>query len=236
MGFNGKDESDTGWGLKFDFIIIHESGHEWFANNISNADVAYMWIHEAFIAYSENLFVEYHYGKKAGTDYVLGKRKRIRNERPMEGTVGVNRSGSGDMYCKGANMLHTLRQWFGNDQAWRSILRGLNETFYHQTVTGAQIEGYIAEKTGLKLDAFFDQYLRDIRIPVLEYTIEAEGLRYRWTHTVKDFAMPVEASLNGDTITLSPTRSWKTLKSEEPVEQFSVDPNYYVASFNLTGQ
>jgi len=235
-GFRGKDESDTGWGLKFDFIIIHESGHEWFANNISNADVAYMWIHEAFIAYSENLFVEYHYGKKAGTEYVLGRRRRIGNHRPIEGTPGVNRSGSGDMYTKGPNMLHTLRQWVGNDQAWRSILRGLNETFYHQTVTGAQIETYIAEKTGLNLDAFFDQYLRDVRIPVLEYIIEDEGLHYRWTQTVKGFLMPIEASLNGDTIKLSPTNSWKTFESEKPVEQFGIDPNYYVTLFNLTGK
>jgi aminopeptidase N len=235
-GFRGKDESDTGWGLKFDFIIIHESGHEWFANNISNADVAYMWIHEAFIAYSENLFVEYHYGKEAGTEYVLGKRRRIGNKRPIEGTPGVNRSGSGDMYTKGANMLHTLRQWIGNDQAWRSILRGLNETFYHQTVTGAQVETYIAEKTGLNLEAFFDQYLRDVRIPVLEYFIDDEGLHYRWTQTVKGFVMPAEASLNNDTIKLSPTNSWKTLKSEKVVEQFSLDPNYYVTTFNLTGK
>lgn len=235
-GFRGKDESDTGWGLKFDFIIIHESGHEWFANNISNADVAYMWIHEAFIAYSENLFVEYHYGQKAATEYVLGKRRRISNHRPIEGPVGVNRSGSGDMYTKGANMLHTLRQWVGNDQTWRSILRGLNETFYHQTVTSAQVETYIAEKTGLNLDPFFDQYVRDVRIPILEYMIEAEGLRYRWTQTVKGFAMPLEASLNGKTIKLNPTRSWKTLKTETPVGQFSLDPNYYVASFNLTGK
>jgi len=235
-GFRGKDESDTGWGLKFDFIIIHESGHEWFANSISNADRAYMWIHEAFISYAENLFVEYHYGQKAGTEYVLGKRKRIRNSRPIEGPVGVNRSGSGDMYTKGANMLHTLRQWLGNDQAWRSILRGLTGTFYHQTVTGAQIETYIAEKTGLNLDAFFDQYLRDVRVPVLEYTIEDEGLRYRWAHTVKGFVMPLEVSLNGEAIKLSPTNSWTTLKSEKPIEQLTVDPDYYVASFNLTGK
>ncbi|MCF7973559.1 MAG: M1 family metallopeptidase [Phycisphaerae bacterium] len=235
-GFRGKDESDTGWGLTFDFIIVHESGHEWFANNITNADAAYMWIHEAFISYSENLFVEYHYGKKAGTEYVLGKRRRISNDRPIEGTPGVNRPGSGDMYCKGANMLHTLRHWLGNDQTWRSILRGLNETFYHQTVTGAQVESYIAERTGLNLEAFFNQYLRDIRIPVLEYVIEGDRLHYRWTQTVKGFAMPVEATLNGDTITLSPTRSWQTLTRETPVEQFSLDPNAYVTSFNLTGR
>jgi len=235
-GFRGKDESDTGWGLKFDFIIIHESGHEWFANNISNADVAYMWIHEAFISYSENLFVEYHYGKEAGIEYVLGKRRRIGNHRPIEGPVGVNRPGSGDMYTKGANMLHTLRQWVGNDQTWRSILRGLNETFYHQTVTSAQIETYMAEKAGLNLDAFFDQYVRDTRIPVLEYFIKDDGLHYRWTQTVKGFAMPVEASLNGEPIKLSPTNSWKTFKGEIPVEPFSLDPNTYVTSFNLTGK
>ena len=235
-GFGGKDQSDTGWGMKFDFIIIHESGHEWFANSITNADVAYMWIHEGFIAYSESLFVEYHYGKKAGGEYVLGTRRHIRNSRPIEGPVGVNRSGSGDMYSKGANMLHTLRQWVGNDETWRSTLRGLNATFYHQTVTGPQIEAYIAEKTGLKLDAFFDQYLRDTRIPVLEYVVKDEGLRYRWTQTVKGFAMPIEASLNGEPIKLSPTNSWKTFKSEQAVEQFSLDPNYYVASFNLTGK
>ncbi|MCP4452147.1 MAG: M1 family metallopeptidase [Planctomycetes bacterium] len=235
-GFGGRDESDTGWGLKFDFIIIHESGHEWFANNISNADVAYMWIHEAFIAYSENLFVEYHYGEDAATEYVLGKRRRIGNHRPIEGTPGVNRSGSGDMYTKGANMLHTLRQWVGNDQTWRSILRGLNVTFYHQTVTGAQVETYMADKSGLDLNAFFDQYVRDTRIPVLEYFIKDDGLHYRWAQTVKGFAMPIQASLNNDTISLSPTTSWKTLKLEKPVEQFSLDPNYYVTSFNLTGK
>ena len=235
-GFGGKDESDTGWGLKFDFIIIHESGHEWFANSISNADVAYMWIHEAFISYSENLFVEYHYGKEAGTEYVLGKRRRIGNRRPIEGRPGINRSGSGDMYTKGANMLHTLRQWLGNDKAWRAMLRGLNETFYHQTVTSAQIETYMADKAGLKLDAFFDQYVRDTRVPVLEYLSKDDGLHYRWTQTVKGFAMPIRASLDGDTVTLSPTMSWKTLKREKAVEQFSLDPNYYVTSFNLTGQ
>lgn len=235
-GFGGKDESDTGWGLKFDFIIIHESGHEWFANSITNADIAYMWIHEGFIAYSENLFVEYHYGPKAGTEYVLGRRRQIRNSRPIEGPVGVNRSGSGDMYSKGATILHTLRQWVGDDQAWRSILRGLNEAFYHKTVTGAQIENYIAEKSGLNLDAFFDQYLRDVRVPVFEYMLKDEGLRYRWAHVVKGFAMPVEASLNGKETKLTPTRSWQTFKSEQAVEQFSLDPNYYVASFNLTGK
>ena len=139
------------------------------------------------------------------------------------------------MYSKGANMLHTLRQWLGDDQTWRSILRGLNETFYHQTVTGDQIETYLREKTGLELDTFFDQYLRDARIPVFEYIIEDEGLRYRWTHTVTGFTMPIRASLNGETITFDPTRSWQTFACEKPVEQFSVDPNYLVIPFNLMG-
>ena len=100
-GYRGTDLSSTGWGLKFDFIIIHESGHEWFANSITYEDIADMWVHESFTNYSENLYVEYYYGKKAGADYVLGSRKNIRNDRPVTGTYNVNSRGSGDMYVQG---------------------------------------------------------------------------------------------------------------------------------------
>ncbi|MDQ4139083.1 MAG: M1 family metallopeptidase, partial [Bacteroidota bacterium] len=134
-GYLGKDLSGSGWGLKFDFIIVHESGHEWFANNITYKDIADMWIHESFTAYSENLFLDYHFGKKASSEYVIGTRKNIKNDRPIVGYYDVNYSGSGDMYYKGANMLHTLRQVVNNDEKWRAILRGLNKEFYHQTVT-----------------------------------------------------------------------------------------------------
>ena len=109
-GYGGRDVSGTGWGFKFDFIIIHEAGHEWFANNITYKDIADMWVHEGFTAYSENLFLDYHYGKEASAEYVIGTRKNIRNDRPIIGVYDVNYSGSGDMYSKGANLLHTLRQ------------------------------------------------------------------------------------------------------------------------------
>lgn len=234
-GYRGRDGSGTGWGKKFDFIIIHESGHEWFANSISNADIAYMWIHEAFIAYSENLFVDYHYGQKASAEYVRGTRANIRNARPMEGPVGVNQPGSGDMYSKGANMLHTLRQWIGDDEKWRSVLRGLNRDFYHRTVSGKQIENYIAKETGLDLTAFFDQYVRDIRIPVLEYRIHEKALSYRWSNTVKGFAMPVEVILDGERTTLTPATRWKKLELKIPVKQVIIDPDYYIASLNIMG-
>ena len=154
-GYLGSDLSGTGWGLKFDFIIIHESGHEWFANNITNQDIADMWVHEGFTAYSENLYLDYHYGKKAVSEYVLGTRSSIRNDRPIIGYYDVNHSGSGDMYYKGANLLHTLRQVVADDDKWRVILRGLNEAFYHQTVSSQQIEAYMSEQVGGEIFLLF---------------------------------------------------------------------------------
>ncbi len=235
-GYLGRDLSRTGWGLKFDFIIVHESGHEWFANSISNNDAAEMWIHEAFIAYSENLFLDYFYGKKASADYVIGTRALIRNDRPIAGIRGVNYSGSGDMYYKGSNMLHTLRQIIGDDEKWRAILRGLNKTFYHQTVSGDQIESYIIEKSGLDLAPFFNQFVRDVRIPVLEYIIQDSTLRYRWNNCVRGFNMPIAVALDGKTVLLKPTMRWKELALDKPVSRLVPDRNYYAATFNLTGE
>ncbi len=117
----------TGWGLKWDYIIVHESGHEWFANNITSKDIADMWIHEGITDYSETLFTEYYYGKEAGNDYNFGQRKGIQNDMPIIGPYGVNKEGSGDMYPKGANMMHTLRHSINNDEKFRQILRGLGK-------------------------------------------------------------------------------------------------------------
>ncbi|MFC1724902.1 M1 family metallopeptidase [candidate division KSB1 bacterium] len=235
-GYQGTDLSNSGWGLKFDFIIVHESGHEWFANNITNRDAADMWIHEAFIAYSENLFLNYFYGKEASAAYVLGTRAKIRNDRPIVGIFNVNYSGSGDMYYKGSNMLHTLRQLINDDEKWRSILRGLNSEFYHQTVTGDQIESYIIEKSGLDLKTFFDQYVRDVKIPVLEYYIKDNVLSYRWSNCVRRFNMPLQVTVNGEEKWLKPTQRWQKLKLDVPVKSFVVDPDYYAASFNIYGE
>ncbi len=228
MGYRGKDLSNTGWGLKWDFIIIHESGHEWFANNITYKDVADMWVHESFTNYSENLYTEYYFGKKAGEDYVIGTRELIANDIPIVGIYGVNQEGSKDMYYKGGNMLHTIRQIVNDDEKWRQILRGLNKTFYHQTVDGSQIENYISEHAGRNLSKVFDQYLRDVRIPVLEYAFTGKGLQYRWINTVENFDMPVKVKLaSGKEEFLYPTNDWKTLKVKGD-KALTVDRNFYV--------
>tara|TARA_B110001469_G_scaffold25604_1_gene26401 strand:- start:14205 stop:15851 length:1647 start_codon:yes stop_codon:yes gene_type:complete len=226
QGYLGKDLSGTGWGLKFDFIIIHESGHEWFANNITYKDAADMWIHEGFTAYSENLFLDYHYGTEASADYVIGTRKNIRNDKPVIGTYDVNSEGSSDMYYKGANMLHTLRQLVNDDEKWRQLLRGLNETFYHQTVTTQEIENYISTFSGLNLSAVFNQYLRDVRVPTLEYSIKDNELSYRWINIVDGFQMPVEIEINEEIQWLYPTADWKIMEINST--KINIDRDYYI--------
>lgn len=228
-GYLGRDLSSTGWGLKWDFIIIHESGHEWYANNITYKDVADMWVHESFTNYSENLYTEYYYGKEAGAAYVIGTRKNIRNDKPIIGVYNVNHSGSGDMYYKGGNMLHTIRQIVNNDEKWRNILREMNKTFYHKTVEGKQIEDFIHQKGGVTYKVF-DQYLRDTRIPTLEYKIEGKKLSYHWTNTVEGFDMPLKISTDGGKkyFFINPTNEWKTLKIKG--DSVKVDENFYVLS------
>ena len=233
-GYLGRDLSGTGWGLKFDFIIIHESGHEWFANNITYKDIADMWIHESFTNYSESLFVEYYYGKEAGFEYVLGTRKGIKNDKPIIGNYDVNNEGSGDMYPKGGNMLHTLRQIVNDDEKWRGILRGLNSTFYHQTVTTKQIEDYLSQQVGIDLSTVFNQYLRDTRIPTLEYFFKDNQVGYRWTNCVPGFNMPVKVTLNGKEELLQPETEWKSVPVISKNSKLEIDKNFYVASFNIT--
>ncbi|WKD84787.1 Aminopeptidase N [Polaribacter huanghezhanensis] len=232
-GYLGRDLSGTGWGLKFDFIIIHESGHEWFANNITYKDMADMWIHESFTNYSESLFIEYYYGKKAAAEYIIGLRKTIGNRSPIIGKYDVNNSGSGDMYNKGGNMLHTIRQLVNNDEKWREILRGLNSEFYHQTVTTKQIEEYMSQKSGVDLSKVFDQYLRDYRIPEFAYAIRGNQLKYKWNHVLDGFNMPIKVMINGKIKTLQPTDIWKTAQLEGSNPTLKVDENYYVKSKKL---
>jgi aminopeptidase N len=228
-GYLGRDLSGSGWGNTFDFIIIHEAGHEWFANNITYKDIADMWIHEGFTAYSENLYLDYHYGKIASSEYVLGTRSRIRNNIPIIGPYGVNKEGSGDMYYKGANMLHTLRQLLEDDEKWRGVLRGLNKEFYHQTVTTQQIEGYLSRQTGIDLSAFFNQYLRTTMIPLLEYNVDGDNITYRYTNVVPDFDMPVRIFIEEKAHWLFPSTSWKTEELDN-ADTLQFDKNIYIAT------
>ena len=225
-GYLGHDLSETGWGEKWDYIIVHESGHEWFANNITSKDIADMWVHEGFTDYSETLFTEYYYGKEAGDEYVQGIRKKIENDKPIIGPYGVNQEGSGDMYFKGANILHTIRQVLNDDEKFRNTLRGLNRKFYHQTVTSAQVENYISEQAGRDLSKVFDQYLRTTQIPVLELKKTADKIEYRWANCIEGFNMPVKLD---DGQWLEATTDWQPLdRNGVDLKQLEVDKNFYV--------
>jgi len=231
-GYRGKDLSGTGWGLTWDFIVIHESAHEWFGNSITAADQADMWVHEGFATYAEGLFTECQYGERAGAEYLLGLRKGVRNDRPVIAPYGVNAEGSGDMYPKGANMLHTIRHIIDNDSTWRAILRGLNAEFGHRIVTGQQVQDYISVHAGVDLAKVFRQYLTTTRIPVFEYRLDGATLTYRWTDVVPGFDMPVRVAAGpGRWVSLSPTEAWRaaTLPSAAP-EDFRVDENFYVVA------
>jgi aminopeptidase N len=210
FGYMGRDMSGNGWGLKWDFIIIHESGHEWFGNNITTNDLADMWVHEGFTNYSETLFVDYIFGNKAGNEYNFGIRKGIRNDSPIIPAYGVNAQGSGDMYPKGGNMLHAIRHSLNNDALFRSVLRGLNQTFYHKTVTTAQIENYISKKTGFNYAKVFDQYLRTTQVPTFEYYVANGKAFYRYSNCVKGFNLPLSLTKAGvKTLKIIPSESWQ---------------------------
>jgi aminopeptidase N len=227
-GYWARDPCACGVGFKFDFIIVHESAHEWFGNNISMKDAADMWIHEGFANYSENLFVEYHFGKKDAEDYVVGTRRGIRNNSPIIGTYGSNREGSGDMYPKGGNMLHTIRQVINDDAKWLSILRGLNADFWHQTVTTQQIETYISTKSGVDFSKVFDQYLRTTKIPLLRYKINGKSVTFNYEKVVKGFAMPIRVTINGKEVKLTPTEVNQTFEFPEEIKTFEVNRNFYI--------
>lgn len=235
-GYRGKDLSGTGLGLKWDFIIVHESGHEWFGNNITSKDLADMWVHESFANYSETLYVEYRWGKKAGNEYNYGIRRNIKNDRPVIPRYGVNESGSGDMYYKGSNMLHAIRHSMANDSLFRSILRGLNKEFYHQTVTGNQIQRYICSHAGFNYLPVFMQYLNMVQIPtlVIRYSADKAEARFRWENCLDSFNLPIamQSANSKDIIKLYPTTKWQKAKIS-PTERLllnadSLQFNYYI--------
>lgn len=230
MGYKGTDLSGTGWGLKWDFLVIHESGHEWFGNSITSKDLADMWIHESFTNYSETLFTECAYGPKAAQEYVQGIRKNVKNDEPIIAPYGVNAEGSGDMYYKGANMIHNIRQIMENDEAFRQMLRGMNKTFYHQTVTTQQVEEYMSQAVGMNLNKIFDQYLRHTTIPTLEYRFAGQQLQYRWVTDVKDFNMPVRVKLSDNGYKLIyPGTLWHSSNiTLSDHKNFEVDKNFFI--------
>lgn len=229
QGYLGKDLSGTGWGLKWDFIIVHESGHEWFGNNITCKDLADEWIHESFTNYSETLYTGHYFGKNAGDDYCIGTRKSILNIYPIIQYYGVNHGPEGtDEYYKGGNMIHTIRQVIHDEGVFRKVMRGLNQNFYHQTVTALDIQNYINKISGIDFTPVFNQYLRSKNIPVLEYRFEDKNLSYRWTNCNGEFNMPVLVDINGQRW-LKPTTEWKKERIPNLTKpELQVDRNFYV--------
>jgi aminopeptidase N len=227
-GYRGRDLSQSGWGLKWDFILVHESGHEWFGNNITSNDIADMWVHESFTNYSETIFTTCEYGKEAGNDYVTGTRALIMNDIPIAGKYNVNDKGSGDMYYKGGNMIHMIRQIINNDEKFRLLLRGLNQAFYHKTVTTKQIEDYIIKQSGINFSKVFDQYLRTTQIPRLQYKLKGKLLQYRWVNCIKGFNMPVKINLGANEKWINPKTTWAKLNLPLPVNKLAVDRNFYI--------
>jgi aminopeptidase N len=234
-GYSGRDLSGTGWGMKWDFIVVHESGHEWFGNSITAQDPADMWVQEGFTNYAEGLYTECQSGKRAGAEYIIGSRRNIRNDRPIVAAFGVEQEGSGDMYYKTGSMLHMIRQVVDDDAKWREILRGLNSTFYHRTVTGAEIRAYINRRAGIDFNPVFAQYLMTTRIPTLEYVLTDSIVRYRWTNVVPGFAMPVRVNVGGVKQWLRPTEIWRTTRVSGARKggQLEVDPDFFVTKREL---
>ena len=226
-GYRGRDLSGSGWGLKWDFIIIHESGHEWFGNNITTNEVADMWVHEGFTNYSETIFTNYHYGKEAGDAYVQGTRKLIENASPIIGKYGVNEEGSGDMYYKGGNLVHYVRQLFDDDEKFRAALREMNKRFYHKITTSAEVEKFWSEQVGRDLAPLFDQYLRDVKVPTLEILKQGNKIKYRWSDCQANFNAPIRVFVDGNATWFYPTNSWKEYKTNKKPVELKPDPNFY---------
>lgn len=239
-GYLGSDRSNSGWGKKWDFIIIHESGHEWFANNITTKDIADMWVHESFTTYSETLFTEYYYGIQAGNEYNYGQRKNIRNDVPIIGPYGVNKEGSGDMYDKGSNMIHSIRHAMNDDKKFRAILRGLNKSFWHKTVTTKDVEDYISKQSGFNFQKVFDQYLRTTQIPVLEYYFTPDGkqLNYRYSNCTTGFNLPLVFSKEQQLFKIQPSENWQSVSLKEVEQTFVVPQNleklFYIKTKQVT--
>jgi hypothetical protein len=231
-GYLGSGISSAPVSLKWDYIIIHESGHEWFGNNITTEDIADMWVHEGFTTYSECIYVECEYGYQEYLNYVNGLKYGIGNQAPIIGNYGVNKEGAGDMYPKGALLLHTVRSIIDDDAKWFSILKGLNTDFRHDIVTSAEVEDYIIKKSGKDLSKVFDQYLRHAALPQFQLREEGGKVQFRWRADVEGFDMPVKASIKGKAAEwIKPTTEWQTLPGVESKADLKIATDLFYFGF-----
>ena len=211
-GYLGSDLSGTGVGMFFDYIIIHETGHEWFGNSITSQDIADMWIHEGFTTYTETVFVECMKGYEAALKYVNGQARNVQNDKPIIGTYGVNKRGSGDMYYKGSLLLNTLRHVINDDTKWWQLLYNYSEHFKKRIITTEMVIAYFNEQTNMDLTPIFQQYLYTANIPALEYKKIGTELQYQWKNVNSDFNMPVDIAFGKEIVRLYPTTQKQKIK------------------------
>lgn len=223
-GYLGNDLSGTGVGLLFDYITIHETGHEWFGNSITSQDIADMWIHEGFTQYSEIVFIECQFGYEKAMIYAAGLENNVSGDRPIIGHYGVNKEGSGDMYPKGALMLNTIRHILDDDSKWWKLILKYSETFKKQIVTHQQVVDFFNKESGINLTPVFNQYLRYTAIPKLEIRQNGSNFELRWKTEEPKFEMPIELIVKGKKIRVNGTNEWT--KIEAKIKSISdVEPN-----------
>jgi len=230
LGYNGRDASLSGVGLSFDFIIIHESAHEWFGNSISSADIADMWIHEAFTSYAEAVYVECRWGKEKALAYLKGLiQTMVYNDDPIIGDYDVNKEGSVDMYYKGANMLNTLRSVVNDDNKWWALIKKFSETFQHTITNSEEVIQFFEQHTDQILTPIFKEYLYYAELPTFQLKIENSVVYYRWKTSVADFEMPLDVIINDKSTRIYPKQYWQPLEDVQNADKINVDfDRFYV--------
>ncbi|MGX7666630.1 M1 family metallopeptidase [Flavobacterium pedocola] len=231
-GYLGMDRSYTGIGMTFDYITIHETGHEWFGNSVTSKDIADMWIHEGFTTYSESVFVECTLGYDKAIQYINGQKMNVGNNEPIIGHYGVNQEGSGDMYDKGALMLNTIRHIINDDAKWWKLILKYSETYRHKIIETQNVVDFFNKESGINLTPVFDQYLRYKNIPVLEIRQHKKNVEIRWKTDVKNFSMPVEYTINGNSYRSNASNNWQKLPQKSTVDkmEFNTKKMYFKTS------
>lgn len=234
-GYLGTDLSGTGKGLLFDFILVHESGHEWFGNSITSKDVADMWIHEGFTCYSESVYLECTQNKETALTYLNGLKKNVKNDRPIIGQYGVHQEGSGDMYYKGALLLNTIRSYVNNDERWWQLIKNYSTQFAHQIIDTQTVIQYFSEQTGLPMAPVFNQYLLHKELPILEWKLSNNQLSFRWNCAEKEFKLPATLVIKGKEVRVNPEKTWKSIpmpgKTKKDIVVKTTD--FYILSKDL---
>ncbi|WP_396164096.1 M1 family metallopeptidase [Flavobacterium sp.] len=232
-GYRGMDLSGTGIGMQFDYITIHETGHEWFGNSITSKDIADMWIHEGFTTYTETVFIECTQGYEAALKYVNGQSRNVRNDKPIIGKFGVNREGSGDMYFKGSLLLNTLRHVVNNDDKWWAILLKYAETYKKQIIDTPTVIAFFNQETGYNLTPIFNQYLNYTKLPHLEIQANNNSFKYRWKTDEPNFNMPIDIQIGTKNIRLKPSNEWQNAAdSITSLNDIAVFTNHFYITYN----